>query len=280
MSAPVIESVTPAANQADVVLGQPIEVLFDQPIDPASLSSQTFSLTGPGQSSLVDAENLIRKDGLLHTGREYITGAFVFPAPAAGDAWVQDQKLVFTPSRPLRPNVTYTVLLVGQGSLLAKSYVRNPAGEGMPASVQYTFKTGELNLSAPPLQSPLRPLNPWEKPRLDPSSILVRPRKAIGNDLTQEIELVFPGEIDPASFNPDDILVAGEPFLNDPGTSIPDSTATIVIDGNRLLITVHWGATPVEVAGLTYPPPGASGPVPDASDFGWMAPENGGVRPA
>lgn len=281
MSAPTILSVSPAANQADVVLGQDIELVFSQPIDPASLSSQTFSLMGPGQSSLVDAENLIRKDGILQTGREYIPGAIVFPAPAAGDTWEQNQKAVFTPSRPLRSNVTFTVLVVGKASLLAKNYVRNPAGEALAASVQWSFKTGELVFEAPPAQSPLQPVNEWEKPKLNPADILARPRLAVGNDLTQQIELIFPGPIDPASFDPQDIIVAGEPFLNDPSTVIPSSTATVQVDGNRLLITVLWGQEPsqVEFAGL-YSEPGETGPVPNESDFGYNEPENGLVRPS
>lgn len=281
MSAPTILSVSPSPNQADVVLGQPIEILFDQPIDTASLSTKTFALIGPGQASIVDAENLIRKDGQLQTGREYVTGAFAFPAPETGQE--QNQKVVFTPSRPLRPNVSYTVLIVGRASLVAQSYVQNPGGESLATSYQYTFKTGELNAATPPSVSPLRPVNAWEKPKLASADILVRPRKVVGNDLTQEIELVFPGPIDPASINLAEIVVAGEPFLNDPGTEIPSSTAEVRLEGNRLIVTVHWGVEPEQLPLLAsmYPQPGESGPAPDASDYGWLEPENNSwIRPA
>ncbi len=38
MSAPTVVSVSPANNEADVILGTQITVTFDQPIDPATVS--------------------------------------------------------------------------------------------------------------------------------------------------------------------------------------------------------------------------------------------------
>lgn len=283
MSAPIIQSFTPYAGETDVVLGRPIEILFDQPIDPASVSTKTFSLMGPGQTSVVDAENLLHKASQVSTGREYIPGEFSFPAPAPGDTWLQDQKLVFTCDRALRPNVVYTLLLLGKGSLLATAYIRNLFGEGLAKSIQTTFTTGEIDMVQTPPESPLMASQPWEKPRLSSKDILVRPRRAVGNDLTQEIDIVFPGPIDPNSFDMNDLIVAGEPFLNDPQTQIPDSTATVQIDGNTLRITVLWGMDPSAVVPLAslYSAPGESGAAPDASDYGYTDPENNPyIRPA
>lgn len=275
MSAPAIQFITPAAGEADVVLGRPIEILFDQPIDTQSVSSRTFSLMGPGQTSIVDADNLVHKSSQVTTGREYIAGTFSFPAPGAGDTWAQDQKIVFTCDRSLRPNVVYTLLIVGKASVLATSYVRNPAGEALAKSIQTTFTTGELDLSQDPPTSPLPASQPWERPRLSPSDILVRPRKSVGNNLSQEIVLVFPGQIDPSSFDPNDIIVAGEPFLNDPSTKIPFSMATVEVDGNLLKINVYWDPDPVLTEQiLSQSTPGESGPVPDASDYGLTDPQN------
>jgi hypothetical protein len=277
MSAPAVQSLSPAAGEVDVVLGRSIEVLFDQPVDPGTVSSKTFSLMGPGQTGVVDASEISHSGSKVQTGREYVSGVFSFPAPAAGDTWLLNQKLVFTPGRSLRPNVTYTVLIVGRGSLLASSFIQNPAGEPVAKSVQYTFVTGELDLSVTPLQCPIPATNAWERPALAPAGILVRPRKVIGNDLTQTIELVFPGPIDVNSFDPKDIVVAGEPFLNDPETQIPDgSNSVVVVDGNRILITISWGPEPASGFGTSsgYSAPGESGPAPDASDFDLDDPQN------
>jgi hypothetical protein len=227
MSAPVIVSTSPAAGEADVVLGRPVEIVFDQPVDPATVTAATFSLMGPGQTAVVDADEIIVKNAQPQTGREYIPGRFSFPAP---------ERLLFTPERPLRPNVEYTVLIVGKGSLLAKSYVANPAGEALARSLQFKFKTGEIDQADQPVGSPLAPAQPWEKPALHSTEIRVSARKVVGNNL-QEIELVFPADIDPNSFRQEDLLVSLEPFLNDPSVAIPDSASCqVTISGNRITI--------------------------------------------
>jgi hypothetical protein len=261
MSAPVIVSSSPGAGEADVVLGRPITIVFDQAIDPATVSTQTFSLMGPGQTSIDDAAQNVRRDitASSRTGREYITGTFTFPLATT---------VVFTPGRALRPNVTYTLLLVGQSSLLATSYIANPAGQAMAQSFQYTFQTGQLNLTAVPPSSPMPPAAPWEKPKLLPNCIQVSPRAVVGNDLTQQIVLSFPSAIDPASFNVNDLIVAGEPLLNDPETPVPPLTANIVVAGNTITITLAWGAMP---APPFIDPPDldsvGTGPVPNDSDY-------------
>lgn len=274
MSALAVVSLSPAHGEVDVVLGRVLEILFDRPVDPASVSDRTFSLMGPGQPSLVEASSLIRQDAHTQTGREYIPGTFSYPAPAAGDAWLAGQKLLFTPARPLRPSVTYTVLLAGQGSLLAQTYVRAVSGEALAPSLQYTFSTGILEAPPLPLQCPVPSSAPWERPVLAPTDILVRPRGSQGLDLAEEIVLVFPGPIDPSSFNPEDVVIAGEPFLNDPDTVIPASVARFMIEGNTLRIRIDWNAAPPARLPMALRElPGLSGPAPDATDAAWLEPE-------
>ncbi len=193
MSAPVIVSTVPASGDVDVILGTTIHVVFDQAIDPATITDGSFALTSPGQTQLVDQEQLELRTPIL-TGREYITGTFSFPTSST---------LVFTPGRALRPNTQYTLLLVGGSSVLALAAIKNPGGDKMASSYQWTFTTGTLNLTAPPVQAPLsweQTQQNWDRPRLDPQSIIVIPRASTGNDLTT-IELRFPGPVDPSSFN-------------------------------------------------------------------------------
>ena len=236
MSAPVILSVAPAPDETDVVLGRVIEVTFDQAVDPDTVTSATFALTGPGETTIVDGDELAYKNAKPSSGREYITGAFNFPSP---------DKLRFTPDKPLRPGIQYTVLIAGASSLLATSVVRNPAGEALAKSYQYAFKTGTLNVATPPALSPLPPAAPWERPRLDPNSIRIRsggiPVKAVANELSY-IELIFPAAVDPTSFDQNDLRVAIEPFLGDTSVPLPDNvTVSAAVQANRIVLTVISG---------------------------------------
>lgn len=232
MSAPIVLSSIPNSNDVDIVLGAPIQIVFDQPIDPATITTATFALTGPGTTQIVDSEQLQMGQSIL-SGREYITGTF---------SYTDSSTLIFTPGRPLRPGVIYSVIIVGGDSMLVTSCVKNLAGEKLATSYQFLFTTGTLNILQPPVSSPLSwetTQNHWDRPKLDFNSILVKPHKAQGNDLTQVIELTFPSPIDPLSFNIQDILVSIEPFLNDPLVSVPDGlSATIDISGNKLFISI------------------------------------------
>jgi hypothetical protein len=243
MSAPTVLSTSPGPNETGIVLGQAIRIVFNQPIDQATLNDATFALIGPGQTSLVDADEMGRAAPTAQTGREYITGIFSFPAPDTA---------VFTPSRPLRPGVTYQALLSGSSSLLAKNAVRNPAGEILASAYKWQFTTGSLDLKEPPAVSPVAPANDWERPRINPNEIRVTPRKAIGNDLTL-IELEFPDEIDETSFDPRDLVVTLEAIINDPQVEVPlGLAASVTVLGNKLSIVVSGSDEPV-TAGSVFP---------------------------
>ena len=232
MSAPVVLSSTPNPNDTDIVLGSPIKIVFDQAIDPTSVDSATFVLTGPGTTQFVDSEQLQQGNSIL-SGREYVSGDFSYPNAST---------LVFTPKTPLRPGLTYTVLVVGGNSVLISKSVTNPAGEKLAANYQFTFTTGTLNLRTPPVTAPLTwetTQQYWDRPKLNVSSIRVNPRKSEGADLTQTIELIFPGPVDPNSFNPEELMIAVEPFLNDPLVPVPTGlSSTVQVVGNKILITI------------------------------------------
>ena len=234
MSAPVILSASPAAGDRDVVLGTNVTITFDQAVDPKTITESTFSLMGPGQTGLISPSDLLKQDPSSTTGREYITGKFTFPSPSV---------LVFNPDKPLRPNVRYTLLLVGAGSAIIKDSIKNTSGVPLAKSVQFFFTTGTLTGSTAPVQSPLPFDDPrvaaWMKPVLQPADIVVHPRKAVGNDLTQVVELIFPEPIDPASFNMDDIEIEVEPLVDDPLVPTPGGlTMTKVLQNDRIVITI------------------------------------------
>lgn len=215
-------SVSPNPDSADIVLGQPIEVVFDTPLDPASVTTATFALYGPSQTD-------------VPSGREYVAGSFSFPEP---------NRLVFTPSRPLRPEVVYTVTLAGGGSILATTVIRSNTGEPLVQSYTFRFTTGTLNLEQPPILSPV----PAAAPPIPTDQIRLLPQKVFGNAL-EEIWIVFPADIDcnsidasysglEADENPfNDIVVTLEALLNDPTVTVPSNpTFSVAVEANVLKI--------------------------------------------
>lgn len=240
MSQPVLVSQSPTPSEASVVLGRLVEMTFDQAIDPATLNESTFSLLFQGDSLVFDADNLSLTGGRPASQKQHIPGTFAFPEPS---------RAVFTPSTPLRPKTEYTVIVAGGSSSLAQSVVKNLAGEKLKQTYTWKFVTTEiatLTGGQSPVSSPLVE----DDPELTPEMIRIIPRKRLGTDFTEAIEIHFPAEIDPASLdasyfglvpadaNPfNDVLVSMEAPNNDPLVEIPeDMTYTVTINGNILRI--------------------------------------------
>jgi hypothetical protein len=230
MSAPSIISSSPADGTTDIVLGTKIVVGFDQPMDTTTLNSSTFSLTGPGTAEVIAQGGLISEAPKFRSSRYTVPGTFSFATDTNGNTI-----LTFTPSEPLRPDVVYTVLIVGPGQLASTS-AKNTDGETLDSNYQWSFTTGDLDISTPPATSPLPLLNI----PLDPSQIKIQEKVwAVGNDLSQEIVITFPAPIDTTSVTPDQILLSLEPILNDPFVPVPSGlTPNVVISGNKITITI------------------------------------------
>lgn len=214
MPAPTVVSVSPQANATDVVLGAPIVVTFDQPIDQSTVSDASFSLQGPGQTQILDPEQMLASSPSTATGREYITGTFVFTVD------VQNRSVVtFTPSKPMRPNQTYSVLILGGSALLSSNGVKALDGTPMVNSFTWSFSTGILNLSAPPPSSPLLD----EVPFINPATIKVIPRQLINQniDVGWTFDIIFPSAIDQNSFSVSDILLSLEPVMGSLDVVVP-----------------------------------------------------------
>lgn len=225
MPAPTILSVTPNDQETDVVLGTQITVLFDSLMDHTTLGDATFSLTGPGQTQIISPDQLIADDPQPVTGREYITGTFAFDDTQFNSTRTL---LTFTASRPLRPNVTYQVLILGSGGALTSAAVKNASAVSMVGSYTWSFTTGQLNLVMPPPSSPVA----GSAPQIDPSKIIVIPRQTgnqvVGTDLSQEIDLIFPGSVSLTPYDPTpDILTSIEAILGDPSVVVPTGLTVV-----------------------------------------------------
>ena len=101
----------------------------------------------------------------------------------------------------------------------------------MATSYEWTFITGDLNLTTPLLD---------DMPAIQLDQIKVIPLgRRIGVDLAQEIDIIFPGPIDPTSINTEDILMSIEAVLSDPTVMVPSGlTPSVTIDGSKLKIVI------------------------------------------
>jgi hypothetical protein len=251
VSAPQILSISPLNSATDVILGTAITVTFDAAIDPSSITTGSFICFGPGQTGLISPEQLISQDPTIVTGREYIKGTFTFPSA---------NQFIFTPSMPLRPNAQYTVLLAGSGTVVVTDTIKGADGTPLVNSFQSIFTTGVVNSTIVPPSSPLAwndPLvAPWNVPKIDPNTIQVQPIEVEGNDLSQQIVLTFPANIDPSTFNLSDVAVLVEPISNDPLIPKPAGlNYSVSIQGNQLIISVgNWPTPPPPPLPLPLPP--------------------------
>jgi hypothetical protein len=214
MSVPLVVNVDPANSEVDVVLGTQITITFDQLLDTTTIDESTFSVTGPGQTQILTAGQLIAQDGDTLLSREYIEGTFAFDLTPAGASIVS-----FVPKRHFQPNVQYQVLLLGLDASLTVDVIKNPAGEAMALSYQWSFQTGDLNLAIPPVQSLL--IENTLASAIDPKCIKLLPRKMVGVDLTQVVDIIFPGPIDPTSIDLTELMMSIEPILGDPNIAVP-----------------------------------------------------------
>jgi Big-like domain-containing protein len=236
VSNPTVVSVTPANLATDVILGTTITVTFSTLINPATITTATFSLTGPAQTQILTPTQLIASDPNYITGRNFITGTF--STATVGGVTV----LTFTPKHPLQPNSNYTVLLIGSGAILVGSSIEDLSNNPLADNYQWSFSTGDLNTNTPPAQAPL----PYQYASIDPATIKVQINDLnVGSFLNQNmssgfnIELIFPAPLDDTSFATDDILLSLEQFLGDPTIPIPTGlTPSVSVSGSTITITL------------------------------------------
>jgi hypothetical protein len=133
--------------------------------------------------------------------------------------------------------VVYTVLIVGSNLTSSPGVaVQNVAGDLLDSTNQWTFTTGDLNISIPPVTSPI----PQLVLPLDPSTILIQQKLwSVGNDLSQELDIIFPQPIDTTTVNVDQILLSLEPILNDPSIAVPSGlSAAVTITDNKIAVVI------------------------------------------
>lgn len=176
-----ILSVLPDVNSSGVILQGAVIVTFDQEIDAATYSEQSFLLSCPPEASTIAPSGLVGAVSPA-SGTDYVAGTFSFALNSSGNTIA-----TFKPTRPMRPNVKYTVLI--------STDVATVAAGSLADNYSWSFVTGVLNLIIPPMQQP----GPSQVGRIRKEDLTVSPRSTLNNGLHQ-IVITFPSEIDPSSF--------------------------------------------------------------------------------
>lgn len=227
-----VVSVTPNPNQMGVVLGSVITITFSTLMDHTTLGQSSFSVAAPSATQILTPDQYISSNPSTLQAIGYVTGIYSYDDTSGSTVFT------FNPTNPLKPNTTYQLILLGGDGTVSSDYAKDTNGIPLASSYQWSFQTGSINLVTPPISSPLPPNNP----AIDPKDIkvLLNPRgKVVGNDLTQEIDIVFPVAINPASFNINDILLSLDAVIGDPSVTVPPNlTTTATIDGNRIKIVI------------------------------------------
>ena len=161
---------------------------FDQEIDATTYSENSFLLSCAPEAASVVASGLVGSVAPV-TGTDYVAGTFSFALNSSGHTIA-----TFKPARPMRPNVKYSILI--------STDVATAAGVALANNYNWSFVTGVLNLTVPPIQQP----GPSQVGRIRKEDITVSPRSTLNNDL-HVINITFPDDIDPNSFGAEDIHV-------------------------------------------------------------------------
>lgn len=129
---PSIESVYPASGSIGIVLGDTVRVLFDQAMDETTINTGTFVVMGDednfifGPDFTRDDEPGVEDEQILNSPYSpgYVAGTITFrridasggiveTVDYSGDGTLYRTQAIFTPSKPLIANNTYTVWLSG-----------------------------------------------------------------------------------------------------------------------------------------------------------------------
>ena len=168
-----ILSVLPDVNSTGVILQGAVIVTFDQEIDVTTYDENSFLLSAAPETAVVPPGGLVGSVAPV-TGTDYVAGSFSFAVNTAGRTVA-----TFKPARPMRPNVKYTVLI--------STDVATTAAVPLSENYTWTFVTGVLNLTVPPMQQP----GPSQVGRIRREDLVISPRSTLNNDLHEVIIAVL-----------------------------------------------------------------------------------------
>jgi hypothetical protein len=213
--APLLSSSNPANGATGVAVNGSIATTFNEPMDPLTITTTTFTLTGPGLT------------------------------PVAGTVSYVGTTATFTPTNPLAPNTLFTATIT--------TAVKDLAGNNLVTVKTWTFTTGATPDTTAPTFSASNPANgaigvavngtlaaTFSEP-MAPLTITTATYTVTGPGLTPVAGTVsYAGTV--ATFTPTNPLVANTLFTATITTGVKD------LAGNALAVNKVWtfttGATP------------------------------------
>jgi hypothetical protein len=157
--------VLPDVNSTGIILQGAVIVTFDQEINVTTYDESSFLLSAPPETPVVPPGGLVGSVTPA-SGTDYVAGTFSFALNTTGATIA-----TFKPARPMRSNVKYTVLI--------STAVATAAGVALANNYTWSFVTGVLNLTVPPMQQP----GPAQVGRIRKEDLRTSPRSSINNDL-------------------------------------------------------------------------------------------------
>lgn len=144
----------PASNETDVILMTTIQAVFSAAVTSGSVNADTFVVYSTGTTVFKEAGGSLSKNSDLYkyADTDYVEGTYTYLSGSAASGFLN---VTFTPTKPLKPNVEYTVILTGydQGTKNANKYIRTVGGDYLSRTVKWKFTTGELMVDEPPSRS-------------------------------------------------------------------------------------------------------------------------------
>jgi Big-like domain-containing protein len=120
VTAPVVNSTNPTANESGVGISRTISVTLSEPMDPATITTATFLVSGPGAAPVMGtvAFNASNNTATFTRLNHSVTPGVCEPTPAS---W-------------LEPNTTYTAALT--------TGAKDMAGNALASNLVWSFTTG------------------------------------------------------------------------------------------------------------------------------------------
>jgi len=257
----IIVSYSPANGDVGIPLGDSVTILFDRAMNTERLKEDFFiegpdtdQWIGPGLMELKDPANVSQgdlDDFLKSPGyRGIVQGSFEFKAISLTDVTVEVDpatdpyrtKLIFTPTRPFAPLITYTVNLVE---------TLDATGTSWPGYVGFSFESGSGSITQLPASISSSILASGATPSTvaatsDGTGLKMLSSSPIdfsinnASDLT-EITINFDKDLDATTITQDNVIV--ETFLASDhpglaGTAKGKLAKQLVVNGKTLTIRI------------------------------------------
>ena len=256
----IIDDTFPANGDLGVPLGSAITMLFDRAMDHSALQIDFFvegpdtdQWIGPGLMELSDPSNISQGDldGFLKSPgyRGILQGSFTFKYISLTDPTIEvdpnttsyRSKLIFTPTQPLYPLLTYTVNVADTKDVNGVACTGHVAlsfesGSGSITAIPSTISTSILSSGATPSTTISQTLGALQLVSSTPKDY------SIDNDSDlSEIVLTFNKDLDSSTITDSSVIVKADKVSDHPNLNVSAKgklAKQLVVSGKTLTIKI------------------------------------------